>query len=93
MGAATLQSLIASAKSSIASSDWSSAENYLLQAQAELIAMPDADSRGESMKWQRDVKDMLDRVQSKLSAGTTSSGGAIQRTKITYKGAIAAEEC
>jgi hypothetical protein len=84
MGVSTLQSLVSSAQAAIASSDWSSAENYLLQAQTHLIGMPDADSRGESLKWQRTIDDLLDRVQAKMSAGTVSAGGAIQRTNVKY---------
>lgn len=80
-----MQSLIASAQSSIASSDWSTAENYLLRAQAELVGMPDADSTGESVRWRDTIDKLIANVRSKVSSGTVSTGGAIQRTAITYK--------
>lgn len=85
MGVSTLQSLVTSAQSAIASSEWTSAENYLLQAQAHLVGMPDVDSAGESLRWRDTIDKLIANVRSKLSAGTTSSGGAIQRTQVTYK--------
>lgn len=93
MGAAALQSLITSAQAAIASSDWDDAENYLLQAQAHLVGMPDSESRGESLRWHRDIKDLLDHVNAKQSAGTASAGGAIQRTQVKYVNTDNTEDC
>ena len=88
--AAEINTIESSYRSAVSSEDWSAALLLLYQLQSAVGAKPDADSRGESLRWKYDWIDRaIARVEAKIAAGTTSSG-AIQRTQVTYTAADAA---
>lgn len=84
MSASGLKTLMDAAKVAIAAGDYATAKTNLLQAKAELIAMPDSSRSGASLTWDRDAIDsLLDDVESSLNA--TKHTGGLQRQKLRYK--------
>lgn len=86
MSISNIQTYIAAAQTAIGTGDWATAETKLLQAQAELIAMPSVAQQGsarhEFTQASNVVENLLKRVQGKLAASSTTGG--IQRQSITY---------
>lgn len=90
MTAATYQTLLANAKASIAAYDWATAENYLLQAQAELAGIADGSNRGGSLQMDRKtVEDLLRNVRAKLanSGSTTGRASGLKFGNVKYQNA------
>lgn len=78
MAVSDLQSLVSTAKTHIGNGAWESAETVLMQAQAELIAIPDGQIDQAEMTFHREtVQSLLTTVRRKV--GTATNGIQVQK--------------
>lgn len=79
----TLATLRDAAVAAIALSDWATAYNKLVQADAIIALTPDSEHSGSIMEWRDQIESLLNRVENeklKLANG----GNRIRRTLVTY---------
>lgn len=85
MAVSDLDTLISAAKTAIAASDWTTAENKLMQAQAELAGLPNGKAGDEEVQYRhRTIDDLLANVRRKAAA-SANSGAGIQRHNVEYQ--------
>lgn len=80
MGYTELQTHISNAKTYIASQDWDNAELELMQAEAELVVIPDTEHREKAVRYDRQL---IERLQKQVQRNKSGALG-IQRQKTTY---------
>lgn len=85
MSASDIATLSASMAASVAAGDYAGARGYAEQILAHMAALPDVGSGADRIEWMN-ARQAAEKVLSLCSAGIarTRTGGAIQRSKVTW---------